>query len=156
MELERYIKQLDIIRPTTLEQSRHLSYNKAMFIVGILSWWYGNGLLDRLRAVKERILSTIDYFSIDLLAKTIFSPFRQISAGKVDGSIGQKWHAFVDRIFSRIIGTIVRSMLIIIGTIGIILTIVLGILLVASWLMVPALPFIGIILTLIGWTPSWM
>ena len=127
-----------------------------MFIVGILSWWYGAGLMARISSVQVRVASIMDYFSIDLLLRTIFSPFKQISAGSVSGPIGLKLRALLDRIFSRIIGAVVRSMLIIVGTIGIILTIVLGVVLVASWLVVPTLPFIGIILTLIGWTPSWM
>ena len=127
-----------------------------MFIVGILSWWYGAGLMARVTAVQAKIASIMDYFSIDLLLRTIFSPFKQISAGSVSGPIGVKLRALLDRIFSRIIGAVVRSMLIIVGTVGIILTIVLGSLLILSWLLVPVIPFAGVILTLIGWTPSWI
>lgn len=127
-----------------------------MFIVGILSWWYGAGLMARIASVQARIAAIMDYFSIDVLVRTIFSPFKQISAGSVSGPLGVKLRALLDRIFSRIIGAVVRSMLIIVGVIGIILTTLLGVVLVASWLIVPALPFIGVILTLIGWTPSWM
>jgi hypothetical protein len=127
-----------------------------MFIVGILSWWYGAGLITRISAVQGRIASIMDYFSIDLLLRTIFSPFKQISAGSVSGSVGQKWRAFVDRFFSRCIGAVVRLLLIIVGTAGIIGTIIVGALLIVVWLFVPVLPLVGVILTLIGWTPSWM
>ena len=127
-----------------------------MFIVGILSWWYGAGLMARIASVQARIASIMDYFSIDLLLRSIFSPFKQISAGSVSGPVGVKLRALLDRIFSRVIGAVVRLMLIVVGVIGIMLTVLLGVILVASWLVVPALPFVGIILTLIGWTPSWM
>ena len=127
-----------------------------MFIVGILSWWYGAGLMARIVAVQGRIASIMDYFSIDLLLRTIFSPFKQISAGGVSGSMAQKWRALVDRLFSRCIGAVVRLLLIIIGAIGIIGTIIVGALLIVVWLFVPVLPLVGIVLTLIGWTPSWM
>ncbi|MET0979649.1 MAG: hypothetical protein ABWX90_00140, partial [Candidatus Saccharimonadales bacterium] len=59
-----------------------------MFVIGTLSWWYGAGWRQRLAMLRERLANTIDYFSIDLLARTLFSPFRQISAGKVNGPIG--------------------------------------------------------------------
>jgi hypothetical protein len=126
-----------------------------MFIVGILSWWYGAGLITRISAVRGRIASIMDYFSIDLLLRTIFSPFKQISAGGVAGSMAQKWRALVDRLFSRCIGAVVRLLLIIVGVVGIIGTIVIGTLLIVAWLFVPVLPLVGVILTLIGWTPSW-
>lgn len=127
-----------------------------MFIVGILSWWYSSGLVARIAAVRGRIESMMDYFSIDLLLRTIFSPFKQISAGSVSGPIGIKLRASLDRLFSRCIGAIVRTILIVVGIVGILFTCIAGILLILSWLLIPALPFIGVILALIGWTPSWM
>lgn len=126
-----------------------------MFIVGILTWWYGSGLLMRIAIVRERIGSTMDYFSIDLLIVTLFSPFRQISAGGVTGSLGIKWRAFVDRLVSRIIGAIARLILIIVGSVGIILTIIIGFIAIVGWAIVPLLPIIGVIVSIIGWVPSW-
>lgn len=82
-----------------------------MFIVGLLSWWYGAGWVAEAKRVRERIASTADYFSIDLLVKTLFSPFRQISAGKVNGPLGVKWRAFVDRLISRCIGALIERFL---------------------------------------------
>ena len=127
-----------------------------MFIVGILSWWYSAGLMARIAAVQGRISSIMDYFSIDLLIRTIFAPFKQISAGSVSGPVGLKFRASLDRLFSRCIGAIVRLILIIVGAVAIVVTSILGVILVVSWLLVPILPFVGIILTLIGWTPSWI
>jgi vacuolar-type H+-ATPase subunit I/STV1 len=124
-----------------------------MFIVGILSWWYSGGLLDRFQRVRERVSSTIDYFSIDLLLRTLFAPFRQISAGRVDGPIGVKWHAFIDRLVSRCIGGIVRTGTILFGTIAIVLSVIIGLITILLWLLVPVVPFVGVILTIIGWTP---
>lgn len=124
-----------------------------MFIVGILTWWYSGGLIERFAKTRERVLSTIDYFSIDLLLKTLFAPFRQISAGKVNGSLDVRWHAFIDRLISRSIGAIVRSITIIVGIVGISITILLGFISVFLWLLVPLLPIAGVVMTIIGWTP---
>lgn len=124
-----------------------------MVIVGFLSWWYGIGWWQRVRAVGQRLASTFDYFSIDLLIKTLFSPFRQISAGKVRGPIGVQMRAFFDRLISRIIGSIVRSFMIIIGSCWLFITAVFGVLTVVIWAIVPFLPVLGFLLTISGWLP---
>ena len=106
--------------------------------------------------MRERLASALDYFSIDLLLQTFFAPFRQISAGQVSGPIGVQWRAFVDRLISRCIGAVVRFFVIIIGIVSIIFFSVVGGLSLLLWPIVPLFPLIGLLLTFIGWTPSWM
>lgn len=128
-------------------------YNEDMFIVGILGWWYGTGWKQRVRMVKERLLGVIDYFSIDLLAGTLFSPFRQISAGKVNGSLNMQLHAFFDRLISRIIGATIRSFMILFGIIAIIVYGVLGGFWLIMWAFIPLFPLFGLLLFVTGWMP---
>ena len=97
-----------------------------MFIVGLFSWWYGAGWLQRVQVVKERLSGLYDYFSIDLLIKTLFSPFRQISAGSVRGPIGVQIRAFFDQLISRTIGMIVRSLVIVSGSVTLVVSALLG------------------------------
>lgn len=124
-----------------------------MFILGILSWWYGAGWRQRVTMLREKILSTMDYFSIDLLAKTLFSPFRQISAGKVQGPLGVQLRAFADRVISRVIGGMIRSFMIVIGAVAIVLYSVIGGIFVVFWAVIPLLPVVGIVLFVSGWIP---
>ena len=105
--------------------------------------------------VKERLASTMDYFSIDLLLRTLFSPFRQISAEKPGGSLSVQMHAFFDRLISRIIGMIVRLGMVIIGTVAILVYALLGVIGLIMWALVPLLPVVGILLFVSGWLP-WM
>lgn len=126
-----------------------------MFIVGLFSWWYSAGWALQARRVRERIAVAADYFSIGLLAKALFSPFRQISAGRVDGSLGIKWRAFVDRLISRCIGAIVRTAMIVIGIVWITIVVCIGVVTLAAWLAVPVLPIVGFVMMMIGWVPSW-
>lgn len=121
--------------------------------MGILGWWYGTGWKQRFTALKERLSSTADYFSIDLLLKTLFSPYRQISAGQVRGSINVQMHAFLDRLLSRIIGAVIRSFMIIMGIVGMTLYTLIGGFLVLFWGVVPLLPVIGIVLWMMNWLP---
>lgn len=125
-----------------------------MLLANFLSWWYGRGWRWRVSLIKERLLSTADYFSFGLLIQTLFSPFRQISAGQVEGSLETRWRAFVDRLLSRFIGAFMRTLLILIGIIAISLTVVISLLVLILWAVVPVLPIAGILLAVIGWFPS--
>ncbi|HMI09117.1 MAG TPA: hypothetical protein VK497_01825 [Candidatus Saccharimonadales bacterium] len=124
-----------------------------MFIVGILSWWYGPGWRERISIMREHVDSTMDFFSIGLLLKTLFSPFRQISAGKVNGPLAVQMRAFFDGLISRMIGGMIRSFMVIIGICAIILTGLIGCIGLILWAFVPLLPIFGIILWLSGWMP---
>lgn len=121
--------------------------------MGILSWWYGAGWKQRFSMLKERLATTADYFSIDLLIKTLFAPYRQISAGQTRGSIQVQLQAFFDRLLSRIIGAIVRLFMIVIGSVSLLVYLLIGLFLVILWGIVPLLPIVGALLFALGWLP---
>jgi hypothetical protein len=124
-----------------------------MFIVGLLGWWYGPGWRGYIRRVGERLAATADFFSIGLLFRTLFSPFRQISAGRVRGPLGVQMRAFFDRLTSRLIGAMVRTAMIVAGIMVLIFHSVLGGVTIVAWLLVPAIPFAGIVMASGGWMP---
>lgn len=127
-----------------------------MVIVWALSWWYGAGFQLRIQRFLEQLAKTYDYFSIDLLLKTLFSPYRQISAGRVRGPLAVQWRAFVDRLVSRAIGGMIRSVVVVIGCVWLAVSAVVGLIGVLLWILMPFLPVIGLILMVSGWTPQWM
>ena len=124
-----------------------------MLIVGLLGWWYGRGWSLQVVRMREKLLSTFDYFSIDLLLRTLFSPYRQISAGKVRGPLGVQMRAFLDRLISRLIGGMIRLTMVIVGSIAIAINGVFGSLWLIIWGVVPLLPLAGIALFVMGWMP---
>ena len=121
-----------------------------MFLVGIFQWWYGNGLLQYIRQSFLGVLRTADFFSVGLLLRTLFNPFRQISAAPVGGALSVQLSAVFDKLFSRAIGAVVRSMVIIVGILMILLRFLWMIVGVIMWLALPLMPFIGIILWQLG------
>lgn len=127
-----------------------------MFVVGLLQWWYGAGWLARARLIGDRLTKTFDYFSIDLLLKTWFSPFRQISAGGVRGPLGVQLRAWFDRLISRLIGAGVRTVMIVIGLGWILIQSALGVIELLTWLILPVFPVLGAIMMTVRWTPSWL
>lgn len=125
-----------------------------MLIIGLISWWYGVGWRRQASLSGERLASMVDYFSIDLLLKTLFAPFRQISANsRVDGSLSQKLQAWLDKLVSRFIGAIIRTIIIFIGVLTLLATGVYGIVSLIIWPIVPFLPIAGLILSISGWMP---
>lgn len=127
-----------------------------MAIVGILLWWYVDGFRQAARRVRAHLAGMFDYFSVDLLLKSLFSPFRQISAGAVDGPLPVKLRAFGDRLFSRVIGAVVRTMVITVGVITLTFSLLGGLLYLVGWILMPLVPLLGLIMTMIGWTPWQM
>ena len=130
-------------------------YNEDMFLVGILSWWYGDGWKQRLQLIKGRLIRSSDYFSIGQLSSTLFAPYRQISAGGVSGPIGVQLRASIDRLISRIVGMFVRLFVLIFGIIAIGLQAIVGTVTLIFWMIVPIFPVIGLIVFVIGWLPKW-
>jgi len=126
-----------------------------MFLANILYWWYGGGLFSRFSIIKDKLASSADFFSINILASTLFSPYRQISAGNVTGSLGVQMQAFFDRLLSRFIGATIRIFMMIIGLIVMFSQILFGFIMLIFWLIVPLLPFMGLIIMAIGWVPRW-
>jgi hypothetical protein len=126
-----------------------------MFLVGMISWWYGRGWQVQFGRVKARLVATIQFFSIGQLFATLFSPFRQISAGKTKGSLGTVMRAFVDKLISRVIGAFVRLFTIIAGIIVLFVQCVVEVIVLIFWLFLPLFPIAGLIMFAIGWVPSW-
>ncbi len=124
-----------------------------MFLVGMLNWWYTAGWKAQRQASGRQLSGVAGFFSIGQLASTLFSPFRQISAGKVTGPVGVQMRAFFDQLLSRIIGMIIRSIFIVAGLVIMGLLAVIQGVIVIVWLFVPLLPVVGCILAVIGWLP---
>jgi hypothetical protein len=124
-----------------------------MMLQALFSWWYGPGWVGLSRRVGQRIDGALAFFSVGLLARTLFDPFRQIDAGKVRGPVGLQLRAWVDRSFSRIVGFFVRSTMILFGLVVAAMLGVAGILQLVLWPVMPFLPIVGLLLMIVGWTP---
>jgi hypothetical protein len=121
-----------------------------MVISSMFSWWYIDGLKDQLRRIKRMLVRVNDQFSIPLLAKTLFQPFRQISTGKVDGALEDKMRAWLDRMVSRLIGGFIRTVVMIIGLICLLATALLSVVRLVFWVAMPLLPLAAF------WIISWV
>lgn len=124
-----------------------------MFLMSFLSWWYGPGWVREIGRVKSQLAGTADTFSIGLLFMTLFSPFRQISAGRTDGPLGVMMRAWLDRLISRFIGAMVRSFMIVLGVASLLLFSAMGGVRIGVWPVLPTVPVLLILLGSFGWMP---
>jgi hypothetical protein len=134
-------------------QNPKICYNIVMLIADFFSWWYGRGWRAQVGRIGASLRRTSDTFSILLLLRTLFDPFRQISADDSGRSLGEKVSAMFNRLFSRCIGAIMRLFMIIAGIISLLLISVLSLLRLILWPVLPALPAVGALLMLTIGTP---
>lgn len=126
-------------------------YNMLMLFADLLGWWYGRGwawAAKRLFIVHAgRILQ---FFSIEDLLKTLFSPFRQDSLETRGASISIKLQVLGGNIISRFFGFIIRTVLILLGLVSAVVCYTFGLLVMLIWPLVPVSPLIVLVLILTG------
>ena len=116
-----------------------------MVITSLLSWWYVEGWREQLTRIKWAFVRMADRFSIGLLIKTLFAPFRQISAD--EQARGNNLATVItDKLVSRLIGCFMRTIMIIVGTITLILLAIVSAIRMLMWPLLPVLPIVGVIL----------
>lgn len=125
-----------------------------MIIPEILIWWYSTGWHTFLRKIGQNFSRITDFFSMSSLIRTLFKPFRQISAESagINASLDLKFHMFIDRLVSRFVGFFSRLFLLLTGTIIIVLGSIFGFVFLVLWPFLPLTPIAGIILTIMGIT----
>lgn len=122
-----------------------------MLLVSLFSWWYGLGWLKMARQVSGRVHGVLTFFSVGSLLGSLFAPYRQIAAGRVQGPAGVQLRAWGDRLFSRLIGAVVRLILVAVGLVGALAVGVTGLLLIVAWPLLPVAPIIGLFLMSAAW-----
>lgn len=123
-----------------------------MVITSLLSWWYVEGWREQLTRIKWAFIRMADRFSIGLLIKTLFAPFRQISAD--EQARGNNLATVItDKLVSRLIGCFMRTIMIIVGTITLILLAIVGAIRMLMWPLLPVLPIVGVILMVVVGAP---
>jgi hypothetical protein len=110
----------------------------------LVIWWYGQGWKNLVDQSAKRFRKLSQFFSLPLLSRTLFSPWRRIITFPAKG-IGNRIRASVDNLVSRMVGFVVRVLVILTA---VILMILLGVFCIIELVVWPLLPF-GIFAALI-------
>jgi len=110
-------------------------------------WWYLEAPARNFKIVLAFILRTIDTFSIPILFKTLFAPWKRDIISTENLSLNERFQVWIWNLISRLVGAVIRSVTIFTGLIFILIVAILGIFL---WLLWFLLPFIFIFLVFYG------
>lgn len=123
-----------------------------MAIAEMFLWWYAHGWQIFIQKIKQFFIDIADFFSMDSLVRTLFQPFRQISAGSAssEASLDLKIQMFLDRLVSRVVGFFSRLLLLLAGCIIIVIGGVISLVIIVLWPILPFAPIVGIVLTIMG------
>jgi len=111
-----------------------------------LGWQFWEMPKSILISWKNFLRFGLNYFSLPLLLKTFFSPWRQYKWSYGKGfDIGRYLEVFISNLISRTLGAVLRIFLIIIGILVEIFIIFAGMIIFFGWLILPALLIAGLI-----------
>lgn len=114
-------------------------------LVQYLVWHFFDVPKEILRGWKNYLFSNLNYFSIPLLFQTFFSHWRQYKWDYGRGfDISRYIEAFFSNLISRILGVIMRSVLIFIGILTEIFIILLGLICFVGWIFLPVFILFGL------------
>jgi len=103
-------------------------------------WHYTRGIHDIFVIWKNIMWFVKEFFSINLLLKTFFKPWRRLKEEHYRSEgVGEFFTNLVVNTLMRIVGIIIRSIVIIIGLIILIISAISGILLFGVWFILPIL-----------------
>lgn len=101
-------------------------------------WHFIDASISILKAWRNFLLFGLNYFSIPLLLKTLFSPWHKYIWSYPRGfDIRKYFEVWTSNLVSRFVGASVRSFLIGVGICGEILIFIGGILVLVGWLILP-------------------
>ena len=121
-----------------------------MLFVAFFRWWYTAGWLRLLDGVKRRLIRLGQTFSVPLLLRTLFKPWKQIVALRdPNATIGMRFRGLVDNLVSRCVGLVVRLLTLVAGAMTIVVLGLLGLAALISWPFLP-LATVGLIILSTG------
>lgn len=106
-----------------------------------LTWHYSEAFKDITRVWTNFLWFIFNFFSITILLKTFFSPWRRIQEGRTKEGFHPEdiAEAFVTTTVMRIIGMMLRSFIIIVGLLVTLAVFWGGLLFYAVWMLLPVL-----------------
>ena len=111
------------------------------FVLSWIRWHYGLGTKGLIRILFNFIEFALHMFSVPQLLPTIFSPWKGIgwqAPGKAWYS-SATFEAISGNIISRVLGAMVRSVMIILGVLLAVFVAVCCVILLAAWLLAPVI-----------------
>jgi hypothetical protein len=118
-----------------------------MVLTGYFVWWYGAGLQQSAQIVMAALGGAADFFSLEALIKTWWSPWKNDVISERNLALSDQFKIWQQNLASRIVGFLVRTVVIATALLCIGLLSILSFLALGLWL---TLPIVAVLLPLIG------
>lgn len=105
--------------------------------LAFLGWWYGVGWSQVARNVARRLTKTSHMFSVPILLRTLFAPWRRIITYPGAG-LNERFRALGDNLVSRAVGFTVRIFVLLAVSVLLIVVALAGVVEVVAWPLLPA------------------
>jgi hypothetical protein len=117
-----------------------------MLMLELCKWWYGPGWGEAAEGAKKRLLTLADMFSIAILLRTLFAPWKRIISYPGAG-LDAHLRAMLDNLVSRIIGFFVRVTVLFSAAVAFV---IFGFISLAQVLLWPLVPIAAVVLIIWG------
>jgi hypothetical protein len=107
-------------------------------LIELVTWWYGAGWLDTLQRIQKRILGIWRLFSVGILARTLFAPWRRIVSTPGRG-LDSLMRSMIDNLVSRVVGFTVRIFVLVGALLATFIALVVGAAIAVLWPLVPVI-----------------
>jgi hypothetical protein len=107
-----------------------------MYLLGLFTWWYGAGWVGALKSSGRRLRSLANTFSIGILLRTLFAPWRRIVTYP-GASLDAKLRAMGDNLVSRCIGFTVRFFVLLAAGVAFVVLAAVSLVEIVAWPLVP-------------------
>jgi len=104
-------------------------------------WHYTKAWQDIFRIIGNYLWFVGNFFSINLLLRTLFFPWKRLSVKGGKGTSDSFLGAVLVNIMMRVIGFLARTLTIVAGICSLFLTLILSAILMAAWLFLPVIVF---------------
>lgn len=109
-----------------------------LIILGYLKWHYGKAVISLSKIWKNFLFFMAEFFSLRLLFHNFFDPWKRMSDNYPKSfNLKKYFYAFLTNLIVRIIGIIMRTLLIIIGLLSLFGLILIYPLAIIIWLILP-------------------
>lgn len=102
----------------------------------LFAWWYGQGWRTVARRSQTRMTKTARAFSVQILLRTLFAPWRRIITYP-GASLEAHMRALADNLVSRCVGFTVRIFVLIAAALGLAVVALVGFVEMVAWPLVP-------------------
>ena len=113
------------------------------------NWWYAEGYGRLFKYIKSFYIYLTDLFSVRISIRTLFAPWKRDKISYEGLTLQQKFQVWSLNMASRFIGLIIKVIALSIYLIAIIAVSIFSVFLIVFW---PLMPFVAILLIVIGIT----